>query len=650
MTPKIYEACRKIRTTEESLLELFAKGKMNGTIHTCVGQELASYYLIRALKSSDTIFSNHRCHGHFLHRFDDHNSLIAELMGKKSGVCSGIGSSQHICREGFFSNGVQGGIVPLAAGIALSNKLRGQTNIVAVFIGDGTLGEGVVYETFNIAALFNLPLLVVCEDNGYAQSTKKDSAFRGSIPSRCEGFGLKYLHASMWEEEELEAVSIRAVEQVRSEVEPVFLHIDTYRLNSHSKSDDNREKSDIEKYRQVDPLVLYSERNPDACRSIDQKLYDVISESINRISKESELSFDEYIEDHFAQRDPVSVSIGQKLTTTQLLPEEKVVRRINDFFNDLMENDNRVVFVGEDVADPYGGAFKISSGLSTKYPDRVFSTPISEQGITGLANGLAMSGMRPYLEIMFGDFVPLIFDQLINHASKFYYMYDKQVTCPIVIRTPVGGGRGYGPTHSQAIEKLVVGLDNIRVVAIDAFRDPYLTYSEIHQSAHPVMVIENKAGYGRYLHLSRPAHYRVQIANTFLGNSRVSPEQDDPVVTVVSYGESASRVVDALDRLFEEHEIIVDLHVLTSLFPFKLENVIESATKTKKILVVEESSLPFGIGAEICASINERAQDITVKRLGAIDIPIPSIRSLEQDVLRYNELENSLLELIDDNF
>ena len=155
MTPYVYKACQKIRYTEEALLNLFSQGKMNGTIHTCVGQELASYFIIKSLMVDDYIFSNHRCHGHYIHRFDDHVSLIAELMGKKSGVCAGIGSSQHICRDGFYSNGIQGGIVPLAAGAALRNKLKVTSGIAVVFIGDGTLGKVLFTKLLILLACYN---------------------------------------------------------------------------------------------------------------------------------------------------------------------------------------------------------------------------------------------------------------------------------------------------------------------------------------------------------------------------------------------------------------------------------------------------------------------------------------------------------------
>lgn len=646
MNSDIFKDCQKIRSTEEHLLELFSQGKMNGTIHTCVGQELASYFLIKALEKDDYIFSNHRCHGHYLHRFDDIESLIAELMGKRSGVCSGIGSSQHICRDVFFSNGLQGGIVPLAAGASFQNKLNKRTNIAVVFIGDGTLGEGAIYETFNIASLLELPLLVVCEDNGIAQSTRKENSFRGSLESRCKGFGLKYFHSEMWDEDSLSLNSKKAIDFVRSNSMPALLHIDTYRLNSHSKSDDNRNPSEVEEYKKIDPLLVFSREHPKISEKISKKISKQIDVLINKALADDEIQLEEYVTDHFSQRDDVEIDFVNANRYGAHNSEKRVSERINDFFHDLLAIDNRAIFIGEDVADPYGGAFKVSKGLSDKYPNRVFSTPISEQAISGVANGLAITGMKPYLEIMFGDFITLAFDQLLNHASKFYYMYDKQVTCPVVIRTPVGGGRGYGPTHSQSIEKLVVGLDCVRVVAIDAFRDPYRTYAEVHQTKHPVVIIENKTGYGRYLGELSSDFYRVHSCDDYLGNTRICPTGGESAnTTVVTYGESASRVAELLDLLFESNEIVVDMHILTSLYPLNLDDIIKSAERTKKVLVLEESSAPFGIGAEVSSLLNEVLDNVKISRLGAIPVPIPSVRSLEESVLNINTIESTLREL-----
>src|SRR5215467_9940080 len=187
---RLYRRMRFIRRFEECLLELFERGLLNGTTHACIGQEADAVAIVEHLDDDDHVFSNHRCHGHFLARTGDALGLMAEIMGKPEGVCGGIGGSQHLCAPGFMSNGVQGGIVPNAAGIALAKQLGGDAGLSVVFIGDGTLGEGATYETLNLAALWRLPLVVVLEDNEWAQSTPSRENLAGSISSRFSAFGM----------------------------------------------------------------------------------------------------------------------------------------------------------------------------------------------------------------------------------------------------------------------------------------------------------------------------------------------------------------------------------------------------------------------------------------------------------------------------
>ena len=208
-----------IRFVEEELLRLFAAGKIAGTTHTCIGQELAAVALAETLdRDRDVIFSNHRCHGHYLAWTDDVDGLIAEVMGRQTGTCAGLGGSQHLCTRGFFSNGVQGGIAPVSAGLALAQKLASRGGIVAACLGDGTLGEGVVYETFNIASKWELPLLFVLENNGYSQSTSQEETLAGDICARAAAFGIDTAQANTWDHDTLFRELAAAAERVRTNV------------------------------------------------------------------------------------------------------------------------------------------------------------------------------------------------------------------------------------------------------------------------------------------------------------------------------------------------------------------------------------------------------------------------------------------------
>ncbi|SVD10012.1 uncharacterized protein METZ01_LOCUS362866, partial [marine metagenome] len=272
-----------IRRTEDKFLELFDQGKMNGTVHTCNGQEFSAIAFSSALGKDDFIFSSHRCHGHYIAHTGDVSGLIFELMGKTTGTCSGIGSSQHLFNDNFFSNGIQGGIVPVAAGMAFAVKKKNKGSIGIVFIGDGTLGEGVVYETLNLISLLNLPLLMVCENNRYAQSTKVEDSLAGDILSRPKSFGIETFHSNTWDLDNLFSDAKDSINFVRNG-KPAFHLVDTYRLNHHSKSDDNRNIKEVARYAKKDPLNVFKNNEPDLYKSMLQK----IDKEIFKISKEAE--------------------------------------------------------------------------------------------------------------------------------------------------------------------------------------------------------------------------------------------------------------------------------------------------------------------------------------------------------------------------
>ena len=254
---QLYERMYFIRRFEESLLDLFAQGKLVGTTHTYIGQEANAVGIIDQLEPErDVIFSNHRCHGHYLAFTDDDFGLLCEVMGKAPGVCGGKGGSQHLCKGNFYSNGVLGSIVPVATGIALAEKQKGTGAVSTVFLGDGTLGEGVTYESLNIASLWKLPVLFVVENNHYAQSTPVELELAGSIPARAAAFGVETAELATTDVEEIHDAAGRAVARIRETGAPFFLVLDTYRYSPHSKGDDNRDPAEIEKRREQDPLIV----------------------------------------------------------------------------------------------------------------------------------------------------------------------------------------------------------------------------------------------------------------------------------------------------------------------------------------------------------------------------------------------------------
>ncbi len=249
-----------IRRFEETLLRLFEEGVLNGTTHCCIGQEGSAVGVISRLRAGDHIFSNHRCHGHFLAWTGNALGLLAEIMGKSAGVCRGLGGSQHLCAPGFKSNGILGGTAPNAAGIALAEKLRGTDAVSVVFLGDGALGEGLVYETLNLASLWKLPVLFVVEDNEWAQSTPRKNNFAGSFSGRFNGFGIPCDVLPADDVVMVAQGAERQLKEIRAKQGPRALVLQTYRFCHHSKNDDSRSPAEVEANRHRDPLLIHGVR------------------------------------------------------------------------------------------------------------------------------------------------------------------------------------------------------------------------------------------------------------------------------------------------------------------------------------------------------------------------------------------------------
>lgn len=623
----VYRFGHLIRLTESLLLKLFSEGLLSGTTHTCLGQEICQMSVVRALDETyDHVFSNHRNHGHFLTYTGNILGLLAEIMGREAGVCGGIGGSQHLAFRHFHSNGVQAGMTAIGVGQALARRLDGKPGVTAVMVGDGTLGEGLLYESFNLAAIWRLPVLFVVEHNRIAQTTTtREMIGGGNIPARGTAFGLRTLRLR---DDSLDFLSQVAsfVREARKEG-PALLVIDTERLGPHSKGDDQRDAGEMAYIHGRDPLTALGRR-------LEATEREAIEEENAALIER-------------AHRDAVNSAPASRLEAPNtILRASKehpcaahtpvcgnVRLQLNSALRELLRDDPRVILLGEDLHDPYGGAFKVTAGLSSEFPERVLSTPISEAGITGAGIGLAMSGYRPIVEVMFADFITLCMDQIFNHAVKFPGMFPK-TEVPLLIRLPSGGGRGYGPTHSQSPENLMVAVPGLTVV-YPTHRHPVggMLKSAVLRWPNPTLFFEHKLLYGEiaaafdYLPLNNDSQdLGASLFPTMVWGS------DRPDVTLVTYGGMLLAVEQLRNELVDE-ELSVEIVAPSLLNPIPRHQLCAHLLAREAIVVVEEGYAEAGFGCALGAALLESGYRGRFGRVHSPPVPIPAARSLESAIL-----------------
>jgi 2-oxoisovalerate dehydrogenase E1 component len=627
----LYAYGHLIRLTEQLILDQFSRGLVSGTTHTCLGQELAALSVVRALDhTEDAVLSNHRNHGHFLTYSGDFPGLVAEIMGRESGVCRGRGGSQHLAWRQFHSNGVQGGMMGIGAGLALARKKRGSGALVAAMIGDGTLGQGLVYESMNLASVWQTPLLVVVENNGIAQTTYTRETIGGSIEERGAAFGFATWHLADDDPEFCRNVA-DVVKTVRASGRPGFLVLDTRRMGPHSKGDDLRPGEEMAEIRRRDPLAALGRRLADPTRQrIEARNVSFMAEIRTLAEASPEARYTDVPTHIFGNAALPDIHVAHPVP----VPGRTVRQSLNAALRHLLETVPEVLLLGEDLHDPYGGAFKVTQGLSTDFPDRVISTPISEAGVTGASIGLALAGFKPVTEVMFADFLTLCMDQIYNHAVKFPGMF-RDMAVPLVIRTPSGGRRGYGATHSQSPEHLFASVPGLTVVYGSHRHDVgRLLIDATLRWPYPVLFLEHKLLYGEKQDAADygelPAAGSDVAAHLFPTLRRGDV---DPDVTLVTYGGMLPVAEAAAKRLADEEELAVEIVVPALLAPLPQGTLIAHLLTCKRVAMVEESHHQYGVAAEIAASLLERGYRGKVLRIGAPPLPIASARSLERQIL-----------------
>ena len=591
----------KIRAFEAELLEQSGRGNIRGTVHTCLGQELLASTICSFVEPTDYTFGTHRGHGYYLSMTQDYRSLAREILGKADGVSNGIGGSQHLHAANLITNGVQGGLVPVAVGASL----RESGGITLAVVGDGTLGQGVFYESLNVAALQNAPVLLVIEDNEISQTTPQHQNLAGSIQLRIEAFGLGYFPTDDVDEDTLRESVGQAFAFVRDQQRPATLHIRTRRLGPHSKGDDNRPQVLLEELQALDllnQLLANSPQLENAYAEIRTETSELFSSVLAEPAAAAIPRYQHARDSIKNARGPINVISTSGRTIRQQLTESLA---------HTMREQQDAWLIGEDVEHlpvgmerGYSGAFGVSDDLASRFPGRVRNFPISEQAITGFAIGRALAGHPTIAEIMFGDFATLTIDQLRQQASKLVGVYDAPLPLPVLLRTPMGGRRGYGPTHSQSFEGLFLGIPNTHVFAVSPFGVGQTLMSDLLSLAIPTILLENKDLYSLEPRNSVPLPYETITPKDPLDPYILRPTARQPMATIVTYGFAAELVIQSLNRLARESEILVEVFVYESLSPMNIGPTQHSLAKTRRLAIIEEGLPEMGISSTVLANLS----------------------------------------------
>jgi 2-oxoisovalerate dehydrogenase E1 component len=635
----LFEKMVLIRAFETMMEDEARAGRLPGTFHSSAGQEAVAVGACASLTVEDLVVSNHRGHGHFLAKGGDLFGIMAELYGREAGYSGGKGGTQHMAGVacGFMgSNGITGGGIPVATGLALALKRRNTQHAVISFFGDGAANQGVFHESLNMAAIWNLPIIFLCENNGWGMSTPVASVTAGAtIARRGEAYGMLYKTVDGNDVEAVHDQVQAALAMVRGGGAPVLLECRTWRMKGHSRGDANqyRNKDDEQRWRERDPIERLRQKlcanhlaTADDLAAIETRIRKEIAACMEKCRALPPVRAESAVERVYAGTLEIS-SPAPSTAAPQAFEQKPYWQAIQEAMCEAMDRDARYFVFGEDVAE-YGGCFKVTRGMFEKYGrQRIVNTPISEAAIAGLCLGASLAGVRPIGEIMFMDFILLALDQLANHAAKFHYIYNGQMRAPFVLRTPMGGYRGYGATHSQCLDSLLMKFPGLRVVTPWSPRDAKGLLKTALECGDPVIFVEHKALYGTTGPVPTTEEYIP------LGKANIVRAGKDITLCANSYMVALClQAAEVLARDGVQAEI-VDLRCVA---PLDRQTVAESAARTQALVIVEEGHLTCGIGAELAASVQDLAfgyLDSPIQRVAALDVPVPSATELERVVL-----------------
>ncbi|MFT4660495.1 MAG: 2-oxoisovalerate dehydrogenase E1 component [Patiriisocius sp.] len=643
---KMYKSILLPRLIEEKMLILLRSGKISKWF-SGIGQEAISVGATMAIEEDEFILPMHRNLGVFTTRNIPLNRLFSQFQGKETGFTSGRDRSFHFGSKEHHIVGMishLGSQLGVADGIGLGSLLNDSKKVTVAFSGDGGTSQGDFHESLNVAAVWNLPVIFIVENNGYGLSTPSDEQFKcKQFIDKGIGYGMETCQIAGNNILEVYSKIKSLAVSIRENPRPVLVECVTFRMRGHEEASGVKyvPKSMFTEWAKKDPVgnlesFLRKEKliDDDKMIAIRSSIKQLINEQLDIAYEESDRQsdIDRELGDVFMTSEGVVVDPQQDSKS-----EKRMVDAISDGLRQSMERHDNLVLMGQDIAE-YGGVFKITEGFVEQFgKDRVRNTPLCEAAIVGSSLGLSIQGYKVMMEMQFADFVTEGFNQIINNLAKIHYRWGQNAD--VVIRMPTGAGVGAGPFHSQSNEAWFTHTPGLIVLYPAFASDAKGLLAAAIENPNPVMFFEHKALYRSQKEMVHDDYYTLPI-----GKANVLREGDD--VTIVTYGMGVHWAIKVLD---DNPNISADLIDLRSLVPLDEECIFESVRKTGRVLILHEDNMYGGIGGELSALISEHcfeSLDAPIKRVASLDTPVPFSSNLEEEFLANFRLEDELLSLI----
>lgn len=641
----IYRTMARIAATDLRIQQGLSAGHLQFQYYPCGGQEAIPAGIAPLLETNDKSVITYRCIHDIVAKGTPIREIIAEMYGKETGTSKGKGGPMHLSdpNSGLMATtGIVGAGAPIAAGIALGEQLKGSGNVVTCSFGDGAANIGAVHEALNLAALWDLPVVFVCQNNLYAEYTSyEDSTRSPSIAGRAEGYGMVGEKLDGTDPVAVHEAASRAIERARAGEGPTLLECVAHRLQGHSfgSEEAHMDAEALATARENNPLKLYRQRLIDegiASKSqlaeIDASVQAEIDDAQSFADESAAPADTELHIDVFADVNQVPYLQDQSAIVEEEIPDaggRKITygQALNEAMDIALTADDKVILMGEDIQDPSGGVAKSTIGLSTKHgKERVRGTPISEQAIVGAAIGASLTGFKPIAEVMIIDFAMVCMDQIANHAAKLRYMSGGRTNVPITLRMLASGNVGsFGAQHSQCLENWFAHIPGLKVVAPSNAADAKGLLLSCIDDPDPCIVIEAMRCYFTPGEVPE-AEYRVPLGKAKI----VKPGKD---LTIISYSWTMQEAMAAAQQMAENDGIDAEVIDLRSIVPLDMPTILESIGRTGRAMIVHSAVEFGGFGGELAARIQEEAWGklkAPVARLGAQYTPVPFAQNLEE--------------------